>query len=53
LRARFSDKSPWTDIVKSIHDARNRGRAGTIAHPAVVEPAASGALQQAHNEAQR
>ena len=40
LRARFSDKSPWTDIVKSIHDARNRGRAGTIAHPAVVEPAA-------------
>jgi mono/diheme cytochrome c family protein len=53
LRARFSDKGPWTDIAKSIHDTRNRGRALTIGHPAVIEPAPSGAAQQAHNEAQR
>ena len=24
LRARFSDKGPWTDILKSVHDARSR-----------------------------
>jgi mono/diheme cytochrome c family protein len=53
LRARFSDKGGWTDIAKSIHDARNRGRAASVGRPAVVEPALSGAVQQAHNESQR
>ena len=46
LRARFSDKGPWTDIAKSVHDARNRGRVATMGHP-MVEPPPSGAVQQA------
>ena len=27
LRSRFSDKPPWTDIAKDVHDARTGARA--------------------------
>ncbi len=52
LRARFSDAGPWTDIAKSIHDARSRARAAAASRPTVVEPASSTSDKQAHNEAQ-
>ncbi|MFZ0524269.1 MAG: cytochrome c [Xanthobacteraceae bacterium] len=47
LRARFSDKDPWTDIVKSVHDARNRARIPATSRTPAVEPAPSGTAQQA------
>ena len=53
LRARFSDKAPWTDIVKSVHDARSRAHIPAASRAPVVEPTPSGPAQQAHHEAQR
>ena len=53
LRARFSDKGPWTDIAKSVHDARSRRRAATLGHAPADERAAPGAAQRTNNEAQR
>jgi mono/diheme cytochrome c family protein len=52
LRARFSDKGPWTDIAKSVHDARGRGRVPSVSRAPVIEPKPSATQQQAHNEAQ-
>ncbi len=53
LRARFCDKPPWTDIVKSVHDARSRARIPAASWATVVETTPSGTAQQAHHEAQR
>ncbi len=53
LRVRFSDKGPWTDIAKSVHDARSRARIAATSRASVVESAPSGTAQQVHNEAQR
>lgn len=47
LRARFSDKGPWTDIAKSVHDARSRARIPAASRAPVVEPTPSGTAQQA------
>lgn len=47
LRARFSDKGPWTDIAKSVHDARSRARFPAASRAPVVEPTPSGTAQQA------
>ncbi len=53
LRARFSDKGPWTDIARSIHDARSRQRVATASHAPADAPAPSGTAQRTNNEAQR
>jgi len=52
LRVRFSDKGRWTDIAKSVHDARSRARVAAASHPVVVEPPSAATAKQAHNEAQ-
>jgi mono/diheme cytochrome c family protein len=53
LRARFSDKGPWTAIARRIHDARSRQRVATASHAPADAPAPSGTAQRTNNEAQR
>lgn len=53
LRARFSDRAPWTDIAKSIRDVRGRQKIAATHRLPAGEQALPNATQQKNNEAQR
>jgi mono/diheme cytochrome c family protein len=53
LRARFSDGRPWTDIAKSIHDARSRARIPATSRAPAVKTVPPPTAQQAQDETQR
>lgn len=52
LRAHFTDKEPWSDIEKSLREARSAAREAST-RPAPRQRSAPGATSEAQNEAQR
>jgi mono/diheme cytochrome c family protein len=51
LRARFSEKAPWSDIEKVVREAR--GNAAVARYAPASAPASPGTEQRSANEAQR
>jgi mono/diheme cytochrome c family protein len=53
LRGHFSDRGPWSDIEKSVREARSGTRAATINQAPANQPAPAGTMQRTTHEAQR